>query len=138
MEGDLKNLFAALAAVSGGKTAVIVAALPQAVTLKITVGPKFDYEILASTALATGTVAVVEIASFVSGFGSTAEFDVTKVGAVHMEADAPADIVSAGGAVASPVKSLFQVDALALKSNLWASWGLRAAGHAQYITGATW
>ena len=138
MEADLKNLFAALAELGGGKTAVIVAALPQAVTLKMMVGPKFDYDILASTALAAGTVAVVEIASFVSGFGSTAEFDVTKVGAVHMEADAPADIVSAGGAVATPVRSLFQVDALALKSNLWASWGLRAPGHAQFITGATW
>ena len=138
MEGDLKNLLAALAAQGGGKTAVIVAALPQAVTLKMTVGPKFDYDIIESTALPTGTVAVIEIASFVSGFGSTAEFDVTKVGAVHMEADTPADIVSAGGAVATPVRSLFQTDALALKSNLWASWGLRAAGHAQWIQGASW
>jgi len=138
MESDLKNLFGALAAVGGGKTAVIVAAMPQAVRLEMAVGPKFDIDIIASTALPTGTVAVVEIASFVSGFGSTAEFDVTKVGAVHMEADTPADIVSAGGTVATPVRSLFQIDALALKSNLWASWGLRAAGHAQLITGATW
>jgi len=38
---DLGNLFAALAAASAGKTAVIVAAMPQAVKLKLTAGPKF-------------------------------------------------------------------------------------------------
>jgi hypothetical protein len=138
MDGDLKQLFAALAAVGGGKTAVIVCAVPQAVTLKATVGPKWDYDILASTALAAGTVAVVEIASFVSGFGSAVEFSTTKVSAVHMEADTPADITGGTPSPAVPVKSLFQVDAIGLRSTLWAAWGLRAAGHAQWITGATW
>jgi Phage capsid family len=138
LNGDLANLFAALASHSAGKTAVIIAALPQAVKLKLTAGPKFDYDIVASTALAPGTVAVLEVASFVSGFASTAEFSTTKVGAVHMEDTAPADIVSAGGAVAAPVKSLFQIDAIGLKTTLSAAWGLRAAGHCQYITGATW
>src|SRR5262249_26701063 len=93
MVADIGNLFAALAATSGGKTAVIIAALPQAVKLKLTAGPKFDYDIIASTALPTGTVAVLEIASFVSGFGSTAEFNTTKVGALHMEDNVPVDIV---------------------------------------------
>src|SRR6516164_6797893 len=138
LSGDLGNLFAALAAHSGGKTAVIIAALPQAVKLKLTAGPKFDYDIIASTALPTGTVAVLDIASFVSGFGSTAEFNTTKVGALHMEDTIPADIVSTGGTVAAPVKSLYQTDAIGLKTTLWATWGLRAAGHCQFLTGATW
>jgi len=138
MSGDLGNLFAALAAHSGGKTAVIIAAMPQAVKLKLTAGPKFDYDIIASTALPTGTVAVLEVASFVSGFGSAAEFNTTKVGALHMEDTTPADIVSAGGTVAAPVKSLCQTDAIGLKTTLWATWGLRAAGHCQFLTGATW
>jgi len=135
---DLGNLFAALAAASAGKTAVIVAAIPQAVKLKLTAGPKFDYDILASTALATGTVAVLELASFVFGFGSVAEFSTTKVAALHMEADAPIDITGGTPSPAVPVKSMFQTDAIALKTNLWASWGLRAAGHCQFLTGATW
>jgi len=50
----------------------------------------------------------------------------------------PADIVSAGGTVAAPVKSLYQTDAIGLKTTLWATWGLRAAGHCQFLTGATW
>jgi hypothetical protein len=138
LNGDLANLFAALASHSAGQTAVIIAALPQAVKLKLTAGPKFDYDIIASTALAPGTVAVLEVASFVSGFGSTAEFNTTKIGAVHMEDITPVDIVSVGGAVATPVKSLYQTDAIGLKTTLWASWGMRTSGHCQYITGATW
>jgi len=80
MTDDLGKLFAALAANGGGKTAVIIAAMPQAAKLKATVGPKFDYDIIASTALPTGTVVVLEVASFVSGFGSTAEFNVPRSG----------------------------------------------------------
>src|SRR5262249_49962920 len=83
MLADLGALFAALATASAGKTAVIVAALPQAVKLMTSVGPKFIFPIIASTALANGTVAVLEVASFVSGFSSMADFSVSKVGVVH-------------------------------------------------------
>ena len=138
MFADLKNLFATLASAGGGKTAVIVAAVPEAVMLKLSAGLQFDTPISASTSLAAGTVGIVEAASFVSGFGSVAEFNTTKVAAVHMEDTTPADIVSAGGTVAAPVKSLYQTDAIGLKTTLWASWGLRAAGHAQWLQGATW
>ena len=138
MDGDLKQLFAALAAQGAGKTAVIVAALPQAVTLKATVGPKFDYDIIASTALATGTVVVVEAASFVSGFSSTPEFRVSNQAIYHAEDTAPTDITGGSPSPAVPVRSLFQTDSLALKMDLWAAWGLRASGHAQFLTGATW
>jgi hypothetical protein len=133
MHGDLANLFGALATKSGGKTAVIIAAMPQAVRLKLVAGPKFDYDIISSTALAAGTVAVVEVASLVSGFGSVAEFNTSKVAALHMEDTTPGDISGS-----TPVKSMFQIDAIALRTSLWAAWGLRAAGHCQYLTGATW
>jgi len=135
---DIGNLFAALAAKGGGKTAVIVAAMPQAVRLKMIVGPRFDYDVIASTALATGTVAAIEVGSFVSGFGSTAEFSTSRIGAMHMEDAAPTDITGGTPSPAVPVKSLFQTDMIGLKTTLWASWGLRAAGHAQWLQGATW
>jgi hypothetical protein len=138
LHGDLANLFGALAANSGGKTAAVVAAMPQSVRLKSSLGPLWDYPIIASTALAPGTVAVLETASLVSGFGSVAEFTTSKVAAVHMEDSSPQDITGGSPSPAVPVKSLFQVDAIALKTTLWAAWGLRAAGHCQYLTGATW
>jgi hypothetical protein len=138
MLGDLTNLFAALAANNAGKTAVIVAALPQAVKLMTSVGPKFTFVIVASTALANGTVAVLEIASFVSGFGSTAEFSVSKAGVVHMEDTTPTDITGGTPSPATPVKSLFQLDLIGLTTTLWAAWGMRAQNHVAWLTGATW
>jgi hypothetical protein len=132
MLGDVEGLFSALASKSGGKNAVVIAAMPQAVRLKASLGPLWDYPIIASTALASGTVAVLEVASLVSGFGSTIDFSTGKFAAIHMEDTAPADFPAA------PMKSMFQIDAIVLKARLSADWGLRAAGHCQYLTGATW
>jgi len=129
---DIGTLFAALAANGAGKSAVIVAATPQAVRLKLIAGPKFDYDILASTALAAGTVTAIEVGSFVSGFSSTAEFETGRDASVHLEDTSPADFPAA------PMKSMFQIDSIALKFKLSAAWGTRAAGHAQWINAATW
>jgi hypothetical protein len=134
MQGDLKNLFAALAAQGGGLTAAIVCALPQAVTLRMSVGPRFTYDILASTALPSGTVAVVETASFVSGFNPVPVFRASDQSSFHFDDTAPSDPLMGG----QPVKSMFQIDALALRMDVWASWGLRAAGHVQFVSGVSW
>src|SRR5262249_34331628 len=109
---DVGHLFAALAAHNAGKTPRIIAALPPAVRLKLTAGPKFDFDIIASTSLASGTVAVIEAASFVSGFGSTADFSTSKVGVIHSEDTSPTDVTGGTPSPASPLKSLFQIDAI--------------------------
>ena len=137
-DSDLKNLFAALAAQGAGKTAVIVAAMPQAVTLKASVGPKFDFDIIASTALAAGTVVVLEVASFVSGFSPVPQFRVSNLATYHAEDTAPTNITGGTPSPAVPVRSMFQTDSIGLYMDLWAAWGLRASGHAQWVTGATW
>jgi len=132
MAQDLENLFAALATNGAGKTAAIIAAMPQAVRLMMEAGPKFNFDIIPSTALATGTVIVVEVASFVSGFSSVADFSVSRAGMVHLEDTTPGDFPAA------PIKSLFQTDLIGLKMTLDAAWGMRAANHAAWLTGATW
>jgi hypothetical protein len=131
--GDLKNLFAALATQGAGKNAVIVCAVPEAVTLKATVGPKFDYDIIASTALASGTVVALEIGSVVSGFSVVPRFSVGQHVLYHAEDTSPTDVVAG-----VPTLSTFQTDSILLKMTLDAAWGLRASGHAQWISGATW
>jgi hypothetical protein len=132
------NLFAALAAHKAGKTAVIVAAMAQAVRLKMILGALWDIDILISTAMPAGTIAAIEVASFVSGFGSTVEYDVSKVAAVHMEDTSPQDITGGTPSPAVPVKSLFQIDAIGLKAAIQASWGMRASGHVAWIQNTTW
>jgi len=137
-DGDLKNLFAALAAQGAGKTAILVCAMPQAVTLKASVGPKFDFDIVASTVLPAGTVVALEVASFVSGFSATPQFRVSNLATYHAEDTSPQQITGGTPSPAVPVRSMFQTDSIGLYMDLWAAWGLRAAGHAQWIQGATW
>jgi hypothetical protein len=48
------------------------------------------------------------------------------------EDTSPTDITGGTPSPAAPVKSLFQTDAIGLKTTLSATWGLRAAGHCQY------
>src|SRR6516165_10620954 len=135
---DLGKLFGALANAGAGKAAIIVAAVPEATTLKMTAGPQFDIPILASTSLPTGTVAVVETASFVSGFSPVPTFRVADQASYHAEDTSPQDITGGTPSPAVPVKSMFQTNSVALKMDFHAAWGLRAAGHTQYLTGATW
>src|SRR5262249_38235729 len=102
--------------------------------LKLIAGPQFDYDIIGSTALASGIVAAIEVASFVSGFSSTPEFETGRDATMHMDDTSPADPIMGG----VPVRSMFQIDATALRTKLWASFGMRAAGHAQWISATTW
>jgi hypothetical protein len=135
---DLGKLFGALANAGAGKNAVIICAVPEAVTLKATLGPKWDYDIIPSTALPSGTVAVVEVASFVSGFSAVPTFRVADQASYHAEDTSPQDITGGTPSPAVSVKSLFQTNSIGLKMDFHAAWGLRAAGHTQYLTGATW
>lgn len=138
LQEDLANLFAALAANGAGKNAVLVCAVPQATTLKLTAGPKFDTPIISSTGLASGTVIAVEVGSFVSGFDAVPKFSTSTAAVIHEEATAPLPLVDGAGTLAAPQRSLFQTDTIGLKMILQAAWGMRAVGHVQYIPAATW
>jgi hypothetical protein len=131
MQGDLKALAGALAGAGGGMNPVLVAAVAQATSLKLLAGPRFDVPILPSTALASGTVVLIEASSLVSGFDSVPEFETSRVSLLHMEDATPAEFPAA------PMKSMWQADSFALKMILRGSWAMRAP-HVAYITGATW
>jgi hypothetical protein len=138
MMTDLNKLFGALAGAGAGKDAVIVAAVPEAVTLMATLGPKWNYDVVPSTSLAAGTVVALELGSVVSGFSAVPEFNVSRHAVYHAEDTAPSDISGGVPSPAVPVRSAFQTDSIVLKMHLSAAWGLRAPGHAQWIQNATW
>jgi hypothetical protein len=56
---------------------------------------------------------------------------------LHFEDTSPANIVSAAGAAAAPVRSAFQVDMIAIKVRCNASWGTVAPGVA-YVDAVKW
>jgi len=135
---DIGNLVAALAANHGGKTPLFIAAPKQAVALKLFAGPHFDYPIIASASLAAGTIIAIEMASFISAWAPEPEFSTTKAATIHAEDTAPTDITGGTPSPAVPVRSYFQTDSIGLKMVLRASWGMRASGHVQVVTGTNW
>jgi hypothetical protein len=140
MMKDVEALIAALAAAGGGQSAVFVAAPGQAAAMKMRIGPRFDYPILASAALAAGTIVAIEAKSFVSGFSATPTFDVSDQTVVHLEDTSPAQVSTAGtpNVVAAPLRSLWQTNCTAVKMVLKCAWGMRATGHVQLVSSTTW
>ena len=129
---DLGKLVADLVARGGGLAPAFVAAPAQATALKLMASPKFDAPVLASVVLPSGTVVAIEASSLVSGFDGTPEFSVSKAGTLHMESAAPQHIHAA-----SPVRELWQTDALALKMTLAAAWAMRAS-YVAWVQNTTW
>ena len=136
ISSDLGALVGALATNGAGLEPVITAAPSQAAALKMWRQADF-FPVLASAALAAGTVVAVEQSSFVSGFDGLPEFSTSRGASVHMEDTTPHDIVS-GGAASTPVKSLFQTDLVGLKMILRASWAIRNQKHVAIVTGVSW
>jgi hypothetical protein len=139
MEKDIAALVGALNAAGGGTNPVFVCSPAQAATLKLRAGARFDYPILSSAALPNGSIATIEVGSFVSAFDPIPEFHVSNHTALHMEADTPAPLAQGTGAtVASPTRSLYQTVTSALKMILQVSWAMRATGHVQVINSCNW
>ena len=87
-----------------------------------------------------GTVIALDAADFVSVGGDAPRFELSDQATLHMEDTAPADIVSgsAPGTPASPVKSMWQTDSIALRLILPINWTIRRLGMVQVINGVTW
>jgi hypothetical protein len=139
---DLGLLVGDIATRGGGARAAFVASPAQAIAIRFWAGGQFSLTpqtdvlpVAASAGLPAGTVVCVEPASFACTIGAP-EFSASTMAAIHQEDTTPADIVS-GGTPATPVKSMFQIDAIALKMTLWASWCMRAP-HVSFMDTVAW
>jgi len=136
---DLGALVKDIASRGGGRHAFFVAAPAQATAIRFWAGGQFGITpetetlpIEGSAGLADGTVVCVEPESLAITVADP-QFEASKIAAIHQEDTAPATDLPTG----TPVKSMFQIDATALRMTLWADWGMRAP-HASVLTGAQW
>jgi hypothetical protein len=138
--GDVAKLVGAIHAAGGGADVLLFAAPQQAATASILAGSNFALPIIAAPSLAAGTVIAVEPRGFASGFSDVPRVDVGREATLVMEDTSPTQISTAGSpnTVAAPVRSMFQVDAVAIRLVLRVAYGMRAPGLVQFITGATW
>jgi hypothetical protein len=136
---DLRNLVAAIAAANISTASVVfVAAVAQAVAIKLTAGPLFDYRVFGSNMLPAGTVIAIATAGLVAAGDGVPAIDVSKQATLHF-ADPAADISIPGSpnTISAPVINSFQTDTLALRCIARITWAA-APGSVAVVNGTTW
>jgi HK97 family phage prohead protease/HK97 family phage major capsid protein len=97
------------------------------------------YPIIDSGTVPLGTVILIDAADFVVAGGESPRFEVSDQATLHMEDTTPLPIVGTSPAtVASPVRSLWQTDSLALRLILPINWALRRTGVVAWTQAVTW
>jgi hypothetical protein len=92
-----------------------------------------------STTVAPHTMILVDAADFVVVGGEAPRLEISDQATLHFEDTSPTDLVSGSpGVVATPQKSLFQTDSLALRLVQPLNWIQRRAGTIVNMTGTTW
>jgi hypothetical protein len=115
---------------------VFVCANKQALAFNLRSLRTFSYSILPSAAVADGMVIAINLAVLAAAFGAV-EIDAGRGVGTH-EYDPGQEIVTAAGAIASPIRSSFQTDSTVLRLRQQISWTLRASGGVSWMTGVTW
>jgi hypothetical protein len=135
---DLGSLVADIATRGGGARAFFIAAPAQATSIRFFAGGQFVttpqtdvLPVAASVGMVAKSAAVVEPESLAFAVADP-EFSIANVAAVQQEDTTPTDLLTT-----SPVKSMFQIDAIALRMVVYAAWAMRAP-HVAYMTGVAW
>jgi hypothetical protein len=93
--------------------------------------------ILISNGIPPKTLAWFAPAAIASGYQGVPEIETRKEAAFHFESSNPLEIVSSPGVVAAPTKSMFQVDAIAIKVRANAAFACLPGG-AQLVQNVSW
>jgi hypothetical protein len=137
---DLAALAASVAPVAGNSPIVLIAAPQQAVALwvytavglpTLTLFPTFM-----SAALPAKRVIAVAVNALVSAFGVPV-IDASRDAAIH-EAAPASELADIGGILATPIKSMTQIDGVALRLRMPAAWALRSPTGLAWMDNVTW
>jgi hypothetical protein len=129
---DLGNLVQAISdAGIDTNNVVFVAGPKEAVTLKIWVGGQFDYPILSSNAL-KGSVAAFAAGALATAYQDGPQIETSNQAVLHFEDSDPQPILAA-----SPTRSAFQEDLIAVKVRGRAAWGVEPGG-VQIVRDVSW
>jgi len=86
-------------------------------------------------------VILINAADLMVAQGDAPQFSVSDQATIHFEDTTPLQITTGaqGSAVAAtPVRSMFQTDSLALRMILPMNWAMLRAGSVAWVTGVTW
>jgi HK97 family phage major capsid protein len=104
-------------------------------------GVLFGYPIITSINVPAAIVFLVDQAEFVQGYGDSPAVDMSNQATLHMEDTTPLPLVTGAqgsGVLATPMRSMYQTDSLALRLIWDITWAVRRAGAVQFKTGVAW
>jgi len=153
--GDLKAMVGALAAVNAMGSLVWIMNPVQQIAISLTQNAGGDfpfqadinanrllgYGVVVSSTVPAGMVILINADDLMVVQGDTPRFDVSDQATLHFEDTTPLQITTGaqGSAVAAtPVRSMFQTDSLALRMILPMNWAMRRTGSVAWVTGVTW
>jgi hypothetical protein len=131
MSADLATLAGAVARVAGPQI-VFITAPEESVPIGFW-SPDFVYPVLASKALAKGTIVAIASNALVSGFDPVPEIQAARQPELVMDT-APGDPVTSGQGTIS----LLQTDKVALKMRMPLAWALRAPNALAWMQSVSW
>jgi HK97 family phage major capsid protein/HK97 family phage prohead protease len=155
MVADLKAIVGAIVAAGGGRNIAILINSAQAMAIGLSTtttgdflfestdaaGRKFNSRFIISRSVPAGTVIGVDAADFATVTGDAPRFAVSNEATLHEEDTTPLALATGPqgtAVVASPMRSLFQTDSLAIRLSLYLTWGMRRTGMVATITGVIW
>jgi hypothetical protein len=138
MLADVGALLTNVAAVSSD--IVLVAAVPQAIQLMLRRALFGAVDIYMSSALSAGTIIAAAPSGIAAVMDPAPRFSMSREAVIHEEDATPLAIGTEGSpaTVASPVRSMFQSDALSLRMILECDWVRRHDSAISYTTGVAW
>ena len=153
--GDLKNLIGQLVTGTYGNLRNLVWLMNPAEMLSASLantnglfpwkdeigrGTLNNIPIIDSSTVPVKTVILMDAADFVSVGGEGPRFELSDQATLHMEDTSPLELVGTGspGTVASPQRSLFQTDSIALRMVMPLNWTQRRPGTIAALANVTW
>jgi hypothetical protein len=97
--------------------------------------------IISSTTVPAGTVIAVDADWFATATGDAPRFAVSNEATLHEEDTNPLPLVTGAqgsGVVASPMRSLFQTDSIAIRLSLYVTWSMVRPGMVQVVNSVGW
>ena len=98
-----------------------------------------NYPVITSITVPVDTMFLVDAADFITATGDTPRFDVSDQGVLNMEDLTPQQLVSGTApTVATPQRSLWQTDSIAIRMIMDLNWAMRRTGSVQFVSGMLW
>jgi hypothetical protein len=104
----------------------------EATKLRILRGPVFEFQLLSSPAIPSGTVIACVPTAIASGYEGLPEIETTKQAALHFEDTSPQPVPAA------PTRSLLQQQMIGLRVKVRCTWAALQPGAVQFMTGVKW